>query len=167
MINANHYDEEMYEFIEYTEPVTPLLINTKTANVSSEDETMLVIDFGGNRYTFEPKYEKRMLEWMRLHTDGDFNTLIPKLMKLSDKISLKHFYTKGSIAKRMKKLYNTSHRKSDRYSEEKFIKDISKIVEIKMFNEEEKEIKRFNKNVDYKALKFQVVSACPVPCEIE
>ncbi len=166
MLNANHYDEELYEFVEYTEPMTPLLINTKTANVSSEDETMLVIEFGGKKYTFEPRYEKRMLEWMRIHIDGDFNTLIPKLMKLSSLTSLNDFYRSGNIARRMTDLYNKTNRKR-KYNREKFIKDISKIVEVEMFNEEGKEVKRFNKNIDYKTLKFQVVSACPVPCEIE
>ena len=36
-----------------------------------------------------------------------------------------------------------------------------------MFNKDGIEIKRFNKNIDYKTITFQVVSACPIPCRIE
>ncbi len=165
-VNRNHYDEELYEFVEYTEPVSKLLINTKTANVSSEDETMLVIDFGDKRYIFEPKYEKRMLAWMKLQVDGGYNDLIPKLVKLDTPTNLKYFFTKGSVAKKFKTMHNKINRKT-KYTPEMFIKHISKIVGVKMFDREKKEIKRFTKNTDIKTLNFQVISECPFPCKIE
>ncbi len=144
----------------------PLLINTKTANVSSEDETMLVIDFGSKKYTFEPKYEKRMLEWVGLQNDDEFNTLVPKLMKLKSFRSLNDFYMNGSVAEKMKIMHNRGNKKS-KFNREKFIKIISKIVEFEITNEDGKTVKRFTKNTDFKTLSFRVISECPIPCKIE
>jgi len=166
MINRNNIDEELYELVKYTEQIEEFQINTKTVRALPDVNNMMTMESNGKLYTFAQKYERRMLEWFDLMVEMELNTIIPKLMKLKDKTSLNNFYMNGSVAKKMKYMYSSANR-NRKYNREKFIKDIGKIVDVKIFNVDGMEVKRLNKNTDYKTLQFKVVAECPVPCKIE
>lgn len=161
-MTRDRYDEDLYEFIEYTEPLKELKLELRTDGLKEEDTEHIAIRVGDKNYKIKAKSERRFKQWIRLKNAGltkGYSSYKGKWTSFID------FYRGSRFVAKMRESIRIKHPDAQ-YTMHQAYRDLKRTVKVEFKDSKGNKVKRVNDPSELKDLYFKVIDECPIAHEL-